>query len=50
VTKCIARSLRKIMQAGQLKQKEGMHQSEVANDDAKDGDIIDVDFEEVSNG
>lgn len=41
---------RRIMQAAQSQQKEGVHQGEAANDSTKGEDIIDADFEEVSNG
>ena len=40
----------KIMQVAQSQQQEGMNQGEAANDSARDEDIIDADFEEVSNG
>jgi molecular chaperone DnaK len=41
----------KLMQAEQAQQQQtGQHQSNAANDGARDEDVIDADFEDVSNG
>jgi molecular chaperone DnaK len=39
-----------VMKAVQSQQQPGTHQSSAANDHAKDEDVIEADFEEVSNG
>jgi molecular chaperone DnaK len=48
--KALQEAYSKIMEASQAQQQTDQHQGNAANDAAKEGDVIDADFEDVSNG